>query len=313
MRYWWVNHNSTHRMEIGRGFLWSPFKEKVARSHFYDNMRRVSPGDTILSFAEGVVGHIGAVEEFAAPASKPSGYKNDWAKQGWLVPVRWRPLPARVNVSAIWEELAKELPGKYSPLSRTGRGNQKAYFSEVSAKVVELVLAASGASEIVAPTEGSKQWDELRDLFDAAQMRELEDDRTLSDTERTALMSSRVGQGQFRANVLALETACRLTGVSDHMLLNASHVRPWRLCDTAAQRLDGHNGMMLTPNADRLFDRGLISFEDDGRLVLSPRLNPQLLTPLGLAGAMLMPPRQFHERARPYLAYHRERILLPSG
>jgi hypothetical protein len=60
--------------------------------------------------------------------------------------------------------------------------------------------------------------------------------------------------------------------VTNPWLLIASHIKPWRSCETATERLDGANGLMLTPDVDRLFDRGMISFSDDGAVLVSPAL-----------------------------------------
>lgn len=56
-------------------------------------------------------------------------------------------------------------------------------------------------------------------------------------------------------------------------MLVASHVRPWRRCETAGERLDGANGILLCAHVDRLFDRYLISFNDDGQIVFGPTLS----------------------------------------
>jgi hypothetical protein len=84
-------------------------------------------------------------------------------------------------------------------------------------------------------------------------------------TERQTLIMARVGQGQFRANVIAqwgLGETCALTGVSIPALLTASHIKPWR-DSTDEQRMDGMNGLMLAAHIDRLFDRHLLSFRED--------------------------------------------------
>ena len=63
----------------------------------------------------------------------------------------------------------------------------------------------------------------------------------------------------FRANVLLREEACRVTRVSEPRHLQASHIKPWRDA-TDAERLDGANGLLLSPHIDHLFDEGYITF-----------------------------------------------------
>src|SRR5580692_9606905 len=93
MRFWWVNHKQTARQEIGGGYLWSPKKEaNGARSQFYENMRLATPGDQVLSFADGSIRNVGVVQDFAVPAIKPSGFGStgqNWSADGWLLPVSW--------------------------------------------------------------------------------------------------------------------------------------------------------------------------------------------------------------------------------
>ncbi len=78
-----------------------------------------------------------------------------------------------------------------------------------------------------------------------------------------------MGQGKFRANVQSVERACRVTKVERPEHLVASHTKPWR-DSTNEERLDGENGLLLTPTIDHLFDKGFISFEDKGDLIVSP-------------------------------------------
>jgi hypothetical protein len=75
MKYWWVNHKQTVRQEVGDGYLWSPKREaNGARSQFYENMRLASPGDFVLSFAGGRIGHAGIVTDYPLNAPKPDSF-----------------------------------------------------------------------------------------------------------------------------------------------------------------------------------------------------------------------------------------------
>lgn len=132
-------------------------------------------------------------------------------------------------------------------------------------------------------------------------------DQITPATERQAIIMARRGQGLFRDNVVKTEQKCRLTGIRNVLLLRASHIKPWNRCENGAERLDGHNGLLLCPNADHLFDRGLISFNDDGTLLVSPYLDAGDLSRLGVpfdanVGA-------FSERQRSYLQFHRLEVF----
>ena len=93
-------------------------------------------------------------------------------------------------------------------------------------------------------------------------------------TEVERLTVQRVGQDIFRAALLDYWGGrCPLTGIADPALLRASHIVPWAGCDTDAQRLDVHNGLLLSALWDAAFDAGLISFADDGALLTANSLS----------------------------------------
>jgi len=102
-----------------------------------------------------------------------------------------------------------------------------------------------------------------------------------SETERDELRKARVGQGRFRDDVVRYWSACAVTGCGQPDLLIASHIVPWK--DASNQeRLDPFNGLLLTPNLDRLFDRGWISFDDAGGLLRSPVLDEDTACAMGI-------------------------------
>ena len=103
----------------------------------------------------------------------------------------------------------------------------------------------------------------------------------MDNTEKTQIVLARRGQGIFKENVRKLEKRCRITGVERLEHLRASHIRPWRDSDNQV-RLDGENGLLLTPSIDHLFDRGFISFENRGRLLISPVAHMESLRRMGI-------------------------------
>lgn len=314
MRFWWVNHKQTSRQEIGQGYLWSPKREaNGARSQFYDNMRLARAGDFVLSFYDGSIRHIGVVQDFASPAFKPDEFGStgeNWSNDGWLLPVLWRPLANPIRPKNYISELGPLLPSKYSPIHPiSGNGNQKAYLAEVS-KAVFNFLVGSEFSSINEGDDNANLTQPIQHFDDLAEKR-LSEDSTLDSTTRRQLVLARHGQGLFRTRVSEMERACRLTGIVNPSLLVASHIKPWRVCATAGERLDGSNGLLLTPHVDRLFDRGFISFEASGHVIVSPKLDIEDLSRLGLQEACARNCGPFTVRQAEYLAFHRQSVLLP--
>jgi hypothetical protein len=131
--------------------------------------------------------------------------------------------------------------------------------------------------------------------------------RTLEGSpERERLVMARRGQGVFRHNVEQIETSCRVTGLRDLLHLRASHIKPWKDSNDI-EKVDGHNGLLLSPHVDHLFDRGWILFEDNGRLVPSPKLDLLVLQSWRIEPDRM--PRPFLPRQIEFLEYHREVVF----
>lgn len=123
------------------------------------------------------------------------------------------------------------------------------------------------------------------------------------ETERSELIKCRLGQGKFRDALLHLRGKCYVTGVSDPRLLRASHIKPWKDA-TNAERLDPHNGLLLTPLYDHLFDKLFISFEDDGLMLVSSKIPAEVSTALSIK--VNVRGHDLGAKTRVYLAQHRE-------
>jgi predicted restriction endonuclease len=131
----------------------------------------------------------------------------------------------------------------------------------------------------------------------------------ISETEKLQLVKSRRGQGLFKANVRLVESACRVTGVNQISMLRASHVKPWSVSDDQ-EKIDGFNGLLLAPHVDHLFDKGYITFESKGELVLSPNLNIEILDRWSIPKVLNV--GSFSAEQAVYLNYHQEKVFVAS-
>ena len=129
------------------------------------------------------------------------------------------------------------------------------------------------------------------------------DDQDLDQTERRNLVKSRIGQGLFRQRLLSHWKQCAVTGFNDTSLLVASHIKPWRSSNNA-ERLSGFNGLLLTPNLDKAFDSGLVTFEATGLIRISPLLKD--CGRLGITADMKVDLSTMHE---PFMSFHRESVF----
>ena len=111
---------------------------------------------------------------------------------------------------------------------------------------------------------------------------------------------------------MTIEHACRITGVNREEHLRASHCKPWRDA-TNEERLDGENGLLLTPSIDHLFDRGFIAFEGNGQVIVSPVAHRDSLLRMGIKPER--PPKvgTFSTGQRRFLEFHCDNVLLRSS
>jgi putative restriction endonuclease len=284
MRYWWVNQNQTYRQEIGGGYLWSPQRNaNGARNPFYESMREVAPGDLIFSFVDTRIRAVGAAQSYCYECPKPIEFGSigmNWDTVGWRVDVRFKEEPIPIRPKDYIDVLRPHLPPRYAPLRANGDGLQSLYLTELPRSFAETlatlmgrpVLAlvrgdyvadvADGVATDDALPAAALQWERLL-------TQRIESDPSLTETQKEALVLARRGQGIFKRSVRRLEFQCRVTKVDRLEHLRASHCKPWRDSNNQ-ERLDGENGLLLTPTIDHLFDRGFISFEDGGQLLISP-------------------------------------------
>lgn len=128
------------------------------------------------------------------------------------------------------------------------------------------------------------------------------------ETDSISVVTSRKGQGKFKNRLLSTMKSCPFTGIADPILLRASHAKPWSESNNV-ERLDGYNGLLLTPTYDVLFDRGLISFTDDGGLMVSPLVSKEVIAKLNLVFGEKYPISNDHGKRSQYLEFHRENVF----
>jgi putative restriction endonuclease len=271
VRYWCFRHESDSRYQLAGGYIWLP---KRASARHTDSILSVAAGDGILSLAHGRAGHVGRALEQALGEPGREG-------EGWWLPVDWTRLPAPV------------VPPAPSP----------ARLSEITEALFRDILTEAGL-----PDWPTAPPDEPHAVSNVAASR-LDYDAALTASVRDRQVKARRGQSLFRFRVFQIERACRLTGIANPDLLIASHIKPWRLCATTHERLDGANGLLLTPHVDRLFDRGLISFSDEGEVLRAAGLAGDDLARLGLDLACRRNVGPFSPQQQAYLDHHRKVVF----
>lgn len=134
----------------------------------------------------------------------------------------------------------------------------------------------------------------------AHQMPDMEnaDDRV---TEKDAITKGRLGQDDFRERLIAKYGKCVMCGIENRLLLRASHIKTWAKSDSG-ERLDVFNGLLLCASHDACFDSGLITFNDDGTIVISGELSHADIEKNGLVGTRIVLDRKSIKNMK----WHRE-------
>ena len=129
----------------------------------------------------------------------------------------------------------------------------------------------------------------------------------LPETERESIIKARIGQGTFRQQLLELWEGCAVTDVRLPAVLRASHIKPWRFSNNS-ERLNPYNGLLLLPQYDQLFDKGLISFGENGEILRSPALEHVAPSKLGISLNDKL--RALSKQHCGFLQYHREEVFV---
>lgn len=306
MKYWWVNQNQTFKQEIEGGYLWSPKKSKNNKTNpFYETMTRVSSGDIVFSFYKTLLQGIGIINESAKTSPKPSefGSAGDvWSDEGWLVPTTFLLFNQPIRPKDHYKTIAPLLPEKYGPLNKNFNGNQGIYLTELNADLAHhfIELLDGQVEEILSSykkNDSSENLEEIKTIISST---------TETETQKSQVIKSRVGQGLFRSRVSLVERKCRVTGIDDPRFLIASHIKPWAASNNI-ERLDRYNGLLLAPHIDHLFDSGFITFDSNGNLIRSNEL------PNNIEQQMLShytpSPKELTNQQEGYMKYHRQNVF----
>jgi hypothetical protein len=299
---WWVNQSQTRRHELEAGYLWSDAPEVEA----------AQPGEVVYVHSGGRIGMLGLVAGPAFPARQITAGSRRGARRGaagWRLPVHYEELLQPLRPKDHLAALKALLPAQHSPLRASGDANSTVYLARIDERVASLLRRLLGGQVeelmLMAPTLRSAE--RADDVAEHA----LRARPGIDAGTRKRLLAARRGLGVYRENVERCEQACRLSGLLDRRHLRARHIKPWRESNDR-EKLDGSNGLLLSPHFDQLFERGLISFEDDGELKVARHLNPAVLLAWGVAL-----PRNvgaFNPGQCYYLAYHRLKVFeQPAG
>ena len=270
--YYWVNQGKTYKEEYQGGYLWAPFKNKKGNSVFHwDSVDDLVPNDIVFNYFKGEIVGYCIVQSKTYNSQRPEEFseEDEWEESGRIVDADYKPFYTKIKLSNVFEDIKELLPEKYSPISKNSNVNQGYLYSIPEELGIKLMNIANVNYENIHKAEES--------------INEYSND-TPNITSRKGLVTSRVGQGEYRRKILKRwKNKCAVTDCTLIEVLIASHILPWR-DSTNQERLDVDNGILLSPTYDALFDRHFISFEDNGNIILSNELSEAEYLKIGVTG-----------------------------
>lgn len=161
-----------------------------AYNQFYENMTHALPGDLVFSFADKVIKAIGVVAAPARTANKPAEFGaagGNWSKEGWLVQVDYEELLHPIKSTDHMNVILYLLPDKYSPLQKSGHGNQGVYLAEVPSSMAKALLKLIGRQADM--------------ISDESETKAIQNRTDIPATQKQQLVIASLGQGQYRKNL----------------------------------------------------------------------------------------------------------------
>jgi len=271
MAFYWVNLGTSHKEVKDFKFLWAPAYSinkngKKVTNKGWEQVPKIQKDDVIFCHKKGSIIYIAKAKKAAYAAKRPKSrtYK-EWKSEGYKVDVSLKVLDEPVSVDVFKDEFTKRFNSKCSPVVYTIKNktaqNYMCFIPDAAALLISQRLEFLPFD--ISENSGIKQ-------------------KRITKTHRKALVNARIGQGQFRADVLKVwKNKCPVSNIARPDLLIASHILPWKLSNNE-EKLDRYNGIALSPNVDKLFDKGFISFSSKGDMIIHPDFSINNISLLGI-------------------------------
>ena len=267
--YYWVNQGKTWSEESLGGYLWAPIRDKRGNTPYHwETMRKLKVNDLVLNYSKGfIIGYCRITSDpYDSPIPKEFEVDVQWNNEGIKVDAEYFKFGVKISLSDFYEVCSDQLPRRYSPVNSLLKVNQ-GYLYEINESIVHKVFNLA---------QESLTFENITFNF--------QDPVFLNETSKESVINIRIGQGLFRRKILKKwKNKCAVSGCGISSVLIASHILSWSESDNF-QRLDEENGILLSPNYDSLFDKHLISFNQNGGIVISKLLSESDLRSLGING-----------------------------
>ena len=303
MKYFIVFQGRSFNEEFENGYLWAPKRSKDREELFYwKNMTKVKKGDIIFSIVRGEVVSVNEAASDCTEHSRPASKKSsNWEENGWYVKVNYNLISNPIKMKGHFSEIKDMLPSRYSPFDKNGDGNQ-GYLFEIGSMLANYILdliLKNNNDDFVSKIKG-KVSNSIIEVTNSLL------NKTLDKTEEKSLIKTRIGQGLFKNKLFEVSNGCVICGLKTKELLIASHIKPWRESNDK-ERLDVNNGFLMCPIHDALFDKGYISFSNEGNILISSAIPKEEYNLLNIDENIRI---SINPGQIKYIKWHRENIFL---
>lgn len=290
MRFFLVFQGDTYEEEKLLSCLWAPKLDKGGNEqHHHKRLLDVNIGDQVIHLENRKIRAISKTKSKAYDCECPREFSRPaWPRDGRKIDLDLTEFDTPIDVDSIFDKIKDKLLEKYSPFQEDGRGNQ-GYFYEIGANVFNTILNTD-FNEDTNNTESSAQ---------------NINSPTGSSTSSDVVINRRSSAWQnfFKKKLFKLwGVECAITKVKNKALLIGAHIKPWSK-SSDDEKIDEYNGLPLAPNPDKIFELGLISFENDGKIIISNKLSNEDLIKLNINKDIKL---NFKENHKKYIKYHRE-------
>ncbi|MGK0236360.1 MAG: putative restriction endonuclease [Psychroserpens sp.] len=290
----WVNIGDSYKEVQEQKFLWAPtFKvidgEKIRHNAGWDSVNNVKKNDIIFCNCDGALIYVVVAKDRSYIAPRPLNRTfNKWHNEGYKVDVEMVELSPSIPVNSLKNELNSLLSDDLKPkVFNKNLDNCQIYMAPLSKVAGAFLLDCTDEQSI-----------EVHDKREDTAL------QTALGRDKDVMSKARVGQGKFRDGLLSLwNNTCPITFINTPSLLIASHIVPWQLAN-AEDKVNIHNGLLLAPHIDKLFDKGFISFSDSGKIIFHSKLTPETANKLGITEATQL--KNLKQENLPFLKKHRE-------
>lgn len=236
--------NDQYKQQLDHNILSCPQKDTFGNiPHYYARMTDVVKGDKVFHYANGNIVALGTIIRPAISSIYESNNTYYFSAQ-----THYETLPNPLHIRTYWDEIKQLLPAEYSPFQKNGHDNRGFLYP------CDENLAALFMTKIAQLNDDEQVLQEV------------------IETDAKIQTKMRIGHQHYKEKLLELwDNECVLCKINIPELLRASHAKPWRDCNHQ-ERVDPYNGLLLCAHHDALFDRGFISFNTNGKLLISNEL-----------------------------------------